>query len=79
MTLQRLFDSLEVIEFGSKTAKIYGKLRSDLMKQGLDIGFADSAIASIALENKAAVVTRNVKHFRRISQLPVIPFIPSKK
>ncbi len=74
--LRGLFDSLEIIDFGSQAAEIYGKLRSDLIKQGADIGFADVAIASIALENDAAVVTGNVPHFNKIHQLSVIPFNP---
>ncbi len=74
-SLRKLFDSIEVIEFDAQAAEIYGQLRSDLQNRGIDVGFADTVIASIAWENDAAVVTGNVVHFRRISGLLVIPFI----
>lgn len=71
-TLRELFGSLEILSFTSKTSEIYGELRADLVQNGLDIGFADIAIASVAIENDCAVLTGNTAHFSRIQDIRVI-------
>jgi predicted nucleic acid-binding protein len=42
-----------------------------LEKLGKSIGLKDSLIAGIVLEHKADILTRNIKHFERISGLKV--------
>ncbi len=72
--LLELFESLHIINFTSKTSEIYGRIRAELVTIGLDIGFADTAIASITIENSSFLLTRNINHFNHIDNLNLIPF-----
>ena len=74
--LRALFNSLLVYDFTSKSSEIYGKLRAKLMNSGADIGFADTAIASITMEQKAILLTNNVDHFNRVETLDLIEYMP---
>ncbi|MHA1147475.1 MAG: type II toxin-antitoxin system VapC family toxin [Promethearchaeota archaeon] len=69
-----LFNSLLIYDFTSKSSEIYGKIRAKLMNSGLDIGFADTAIASITIEQKATLLTNNVEHFNRVENLDLIAY-----
>ena len=73
--LENLFDSLQILDFTSNSAEFYGKIRSELVLKGEDIGFADTAIASISLEHNAYILTNNEEHFRRIEGIKIIPLI----
>ena len=73
--LRDLFNSLFIYNFTSKSSEIYGELRAKLMNSGLDIGFADTAIASITIEQQAILLTNNVEHFNRIETLDLIEYI----
>lgn len=72
--LRNLFKSLQTFDFTSSSSEIYGKIRARLMKSGLDIGFADTAIASITLEHGAILLTHNLEHFNRIENLDLIEY-----
>ena len=72
--LKKLFNSLLIFDFTSKSSEIYGEIRAKLMNSGLDIGFADTAIASITIEQKATLLTNNVEHFNRLENLDFIAY-----
>lgn len=72
--LVELFESLQVFPFTSKSSEIYGIIRAKLVREGLDIGFADTSIGSIAIENECSLLTGNLNHFNRISNLNIISF-----
>ena len=74
--LRELFNSLLIYDFTSKSSEIYGEIRARLMTSGLDIGFADTAIASITIEQKEILLTNNVDHFNRIENLDLIAYTP---
>ena len=40
-----------------------------MIKNGIEIGFADTAIALICIGEKKQLFTYNVKHFKHIDQL----------
>ena len=73
-TLERLFASLGILDFTRTSAEIYGEIRANLVLKGVDIGFADTAIASIAFETNSHVLTNNLNHFKRIDGLKVLSF-----
>jgi tRNA(fMet)-specific endonuclease VapC len=54
-----------------KAAFVCGALRADLERLGELIPLADLQVASIAVANELVLITGNVKHFKRISQLKV--------
>jgi tRNA(fMet)-specific endonuclease VapC len=57
--------------FGAHAADEYGRLRSELERQGIGIGVADELIAAHALSLRAVIVTDNVRHFERVPRLDV--------
>ena len=57
--------------FGVDEAKRAGDLLAALESRGEGIGIEDVLIAATALVHGLVVVTRNVKHFDRIEELPV--------
>ena len=78
-TLQTLITSLTVIPFALKHAEIYGEIRARLVDEGMDIGFADTAIASIALVENIPVLTANFKHFDRVRGLVTRNYVHNDK
>ena len=70
-TLEELISALTVLSFTIEHAKEYGKIRASLVDNGLDIGFADTAIASIAIAEDLPLLTANVEHFSRIEGLKI--------
>jgi tRNA(fMet)-specific endonuclease VapC len=64
---------LLVVPFDEAAAEQFNRLVNvDRLKK---IGRADLLIASIALANDAILVTRNVKHFRQVSNLKVVNWV----
>jgi tRNA(fMet)-specific endonuclease VapC len=60
---------LSVVAFDRSAAIVYGKVRSDLEKQGTPIGSLDTLIAAHALSLQITLVTNNVKEFNRVPNL----------
>ena len=67
--VSNFLNQIQVIDFKSADAQIYGKLFSDLEQKRKPIGMADSMIASIAISNELVLVTDHLKHFKRIKGL----------
>ncbi len=65
---------LTVLPFCREASLKYGQTRADLINKGQDIGFADTAIAAIALTENMPVLTANTNHFNRIEELEVMEF-----
>jgi tRNA(fMet)-specific endonuclease VapC len=59
----------KVLPVDAAAAAAFDRLREN--KKVKKIGRADLLIASIALANRATLVTRNRKHFRQVPGLPV--------
>ncbi len=60
-----------IIHISEPSAKISGKLYSDLRQRGITIGTSDLLIEGIALENDLTLVTNNEKHYAHIPNLRV--------
>ena len=60
---------LSVVTFDRPAAIVYGKIRSDLEKQGIPIGSLDILIAAHALSLQITLVTNNIKEFNRVPNL----------
>ena len=59
----------EIVPFGEKSARVYGRLRGDLESKGMTIGPNDLLIAATALAYGAVLVTNNVREFKRVPGL----------
>ena len=69
-TLKQYFDyfkTLTIIEFDKNAAEIYKNLKLNKIR----IGSMDLKIASIAIANKAILVSRNLKDFEQVPDLTV--------
>lgn len=66
-----LLGSLRVLPFGEAEARAASRIRLGLEKAGKPIGSMDLLIAATALEQRAVLVTHNLKEFRRIPGLRV--------
>ena len=64
---ERQLQGLMVIPFDARSAAEFDRLRQ--IKNLKRIGRADILIASIALAQRATLVTRNLRHFRQFSGL----------
>ncbi len=66
---ERFFEPFEVLDFDTRAAKEYGKIRHLLEQSGQMIGERDCQIASIARVNNLVVVTNNIREFGRVPGL----------
>jgi tRNA(fMet)-specific endonuclease VapC len=55
----------KIVSFDAPAADIYEQLRRKYPR----IGTMDLRIAAIAIRNRATLVTRNLRHFRKIAEL----------
>jgi len=69
--LERFVLPLEILAFDADAAKHYGQIRAALKRAGTPIGGNDLLIAAHALSLGAALVTNNVREFKRVSGLRV--------
>lgn len=65
----QLLDGLEILEFDEVAARIFGAATAHLQALGRPAGDMDVLIASVAIANDHALVTRNPKHFADIPGL----------
>lgn len=66
-----LLNSIKVLELTLESSRKSGEILSELARRGIPIDLRDAIIAGIALVNGYTLVTRNVKHFRRVIGLSV--------
>ena len=62
---------LTVLDFGSKDAVIYARLRARLERDGSLIGPMDLLIAAQAVSRRLTLATGNEREFRRVSGLRI--------
>ncbi|MBL7169430.1 MAG: type II toxin-antitoxin system VapC family toxin [Candidatus Aenigmarchaeota archaeon] len=62
-------DALEILDFDYESAEIFSKIWNRLKKKGDIIPDFDILIASIAIENNEILLTKNIKHFKKIKEL----------
>ncbi|WP_025323566.1 type II toxin-antitoxin system tRNA(fMet)-specific endonuclease VapC [Deferrisoma camini] len=69
--LLRFLAPLEILPYGADAARVYGRIRAHLERQGTPIGALDTLIAAQALSAGCALVTNNEREFRRVPGLRV--------
>src|SRR3989344_7721332 len=70
--IEDFLNSIILLDFTFKNSKTAGKIDAELTKKGEIIDIEDIMIASISKDNKEPILTRNVKHFKRIQDLEII-------
>ncbi len=68
-----LLAQILIVPFNASAAEQFDHLRS--IRSLGKVGRADLLIASIALTNRATLVTRNLRHFKQISGLAVVNWV----
>lgn len=61
--------NLTILSESDESAKLFGKIKADLMAKGKIIDDFDILIASVAIANDCTVITNNINHFERIEDL----------
>jgi len=69
--VKELVSHLDLLVLDAGAAKRYGALVNDAALRKEPIGDFDMIIASIALEHNEKLVTRNLRHFRKVPGLAV--------
>jgi tRNA(fMet)-specific endonuclease VapC len=64
--------NITILPLDASSAERSAYILNTLKKIGKSIGLKDSLIAGIALEHNADLLTRNIKHFERISGLKIV-------
>ena len=64
-------DKVQLFHSTKEISKTYGNLKKEALRKGKFPGDHDLWIASLALEEKALLVTNNEKHFKWIEQLKI--------
>jgi tRNA(fMet)-specific endonuclease VapC len=67
--LALLLEGVTILPFDGEAARIYGRIRAELVRKGKLIGQPDLQIASIVLRHDFVLITHNQEHFRRVSGL----------
>lgn len=68
----RVVPNVMVLPFDAVSAELYGTLHARLFDAGSPLEDFDLMIAAVALQHDLTLVTRNVKHFRRIENLSIL-------
>ena len=69
LALSLLLASIEILDFDTRAADEYGKVRADLEKRGIPIGPLDMLIAGHARSLGYTVVTNNIREFSGVKNL----------
>ena len=69
--LNQLFSEVISLPFDDEAARQYGIIRASLARLGTPIGPNDLMIASIALAQRAVVVTHNIGEFIRVAGVEI--------
>ena len=68
---EQLIKNIKIIPIDLETTRVFAKTRKNLRKRGKLIGDMDTFIAATCISNKYTLITHNIKHFSRISELKI--------
>ncbi len=63
--------AFDIVDFCKEDVWTYAKIRADLERKGIKIGYNDTLIAATVLSRGGVLVTNNVKEFSRVEGLRV--------
>lgn len=69
-----LLSQFETLQLTDPIMEIFGRTRSQLRRSGQMIADLDLLIAATAVFHDLTLLTRNVRHFGRISNLQIYPY-----
>lgn len=72
---QRVLPAVTVLPYHAAAARVFGEIWARLEESGNMLPDADLQIAATALYHDLELVTGNVRHFKRISELKINPIL----
>jgi len=72
---QMVLPALDILDFDTSCAEVYGQLRAALETQGQRLGEADLMIAAVALQHSLTLVSGNTQHFGRVPGLVLVNWL----
>ncbi|MBS3084062.1 PIN domain-containing protein [Candidatus Pacearchaeota archaeon] len=72
--VMNLINSLHVLELDKESAILAGEIQAELENKGEIIDIEDIMIGAIAKHNNETLITRNKKHFEKISGLKILSY-----
>lgn len=70
--VEAILKSIAILDFTEEIARLHAEVDYYLSKKGMQIGAHDLIIAATAIGNGAALLTSNVKEFKRVPGLKVL-------
>lgn len=70
-TIEAFCKHLTIIADSTGSARLFGRIKADLKRQGKRIEDFDILVASVAIANGRTLVTHNTEHFSRIAGLRI--------
>ena len=78
LLVTELLKSLPILALTAGAALHFGSIKARLERDGQRLDDADLWIASIALQHGAMLATGNIRHFQRITELPIDNWLKDK-
>lgn len=72
--VRRVCGGLRVVSLDERVASVYARVTASLRRAGKPSGVMDTLIASAALSEGAALLTRNTRHFDLVPDLMVLDY-----
>ena len=66
---------VQVVDFDSTCAEMFGKVRGSLLRNGISVSSIDLMIAATALVNNLTLVTHNIADFRHVPDLRLVDWL----
>lgn len=76
---ERVLPAVTVLPFDTAIARVYGNLHAALEAAGRPLADADIQIAATALHHSLALVSGNLRHFRRVPGLSIQPILADSR
>ena len=70
-----LSGSYRIVPVDLAVAQVYGQISRDLRRSGGSIGANDTWIAATAVLHERPLLTRNLRHFERVSDLAIYTYL----
>lgn len=68
---KKLLSRLDILPLNEESAEKAGEYFTDLEKKGLQVEFRDTLVAAISTQNHLTLITRNEKHYSRMSDVTI--------
>lgn len=72
-----LVSEMTMLDFNSECAEEFGRVRGQLLQQGVSVSTVDLFIAAVALAHDLTLVTHDIKDFQNVPDLQLVDWLES--